>query len=239
MYLLTVTVPGRETRPRSFRPRSTSITCSARSFGSRWSCSARIRSSSGVAPRGRVPAIGCVVSLSPSSWTSSSGLAPTTSNAGTRTKNRYGLGLTRRRLLYSPIPSSCLPVAGSAGRSNDWRRASTTWIASPAAIASFATSTAWTYSSRPSEASAARPCDRGAASSLPLVMPVRASAAPRELPPARSELPPTGAVPISAADGRAVRSSASKIASSAIRYRPSRSGTSVCSDAIADNVWVR
>ena len=33
MYLLTVTVPARATRPRSFRPRSTSITCSARSFG--------------------------------------------------------------------------------------------------------------------------------------------------------------------------------------------------------------
>ena len=116
MYLLTVTVPGRATRPRSFRPRSTSITCSARSFGSRWSCSDRSWSSAGVAPRGRVPAIGWVVSLSRSTWTSSSGLAPTTSNDGTRTKNRYGLGLTRRRLRYSPMPSSALPVAGSVGQ---------------------------------------------------------------------------------------------------------------------------
>ena len=33
---------------------------------------------------------------SPSTWSRSSGHAPTTSNAGTRTKNRYGLGLTRR-----------------------------------------------------------------------------------------------------------------------------------------------
>ena len=49
-------------------------------------------SSAGVAPRGRVPAIGWVVSRSPSTWSSSSGLAPTTSNAGVRTKNRYGLG---------------------------------------------------------------------------------------------------------------------------------------------------
>ena len=47
------------------------------------------------------------------------------------------------------MPSSAAPVAGSSGRSNDWRRASTTWIASPAAIASLATSTAWMYSSRP------------------------------------------------------------------------------------------
>src|SRR5258707_965562 len=115
MYLLTVTVPGRETRPRSFRPRSTSMMCSARSFGSRWSCSERIASSAGVAPRGRVPAIGWVVSLSPSTWRSSSGDAPTTSNDGTRTKNRYGPGLTRRRDRYSPIPSSCWPAGGAAG----------------------------------------------------------------------------------------------------------------------------
>src|SRR4030095_13016251 len=53
MYLLTVTVPGLATRPRSFRPRSTSITCSARSFGSRWSCSAGVASSCGGAPRWR------------------------------------------------------------------------------------------------------------------------------------------------------------------------------------------
>ena len=38
---------------------------------------------------------------------------------------------------------------GSVGSPNDWRRARTTWIASPAAIASLATSTAWMYSSRP------------------------------------------------------------------------------------------
>ena len=43
------------TRPRSLRPRSTSITCSARSLGSRWSCSARSASSRASAPRGRVP----------------------------------------------------------------------------------------------------------------------------------------------------------------------------------------
>ena len=105
MYFVTRTVPGRLTRPRSLRPRSTSMTCSAFSFGSRWSCSARSWSSAGVAPRGRVPAIGWVVRRSPSTWRRSSGLAPTTSNEGVRTKNRYGLGLTRRSARYSPIPS--------------------------------------------------------------------------------------------------------------------------------------
>ena len=59
--------------PRSFRPRSTSMTCSARSFGSRWSCSARSWSSRASAPRGRVPAIGWVVRRSPSTWRRSSG----------------------------------------------------------------------------------------------------------------------------------------------------------------------
>ena len=42
----------------SLRPRSTSITCSARSFSLRFSSSASRWSSSGVRPRGRVPAIG-------------------------------------------------------------------------------------------------------------------------------------------------------------------------------------
>ena len=48
----TTTEPNSETRPRSFRPRSTSITCSARSFGSRSRSSARRRSSSSLSPRG-------------------------------------------------------------------------------------------------------------------------------------------------------------------------------------------
>ena len=56
----TRTVPGWQTRPRSLRPRSTSIRCSARSFGSCLSSSASARSSLSVAPRGRVPAIGRV-----------------------------------------------------------------------------------------------------------------------------------------------------------------------------------
>ena len=89
-------------------------------------------------------------------------------------------------------------------------------MASPAAIASLARSTARMYSSRPR-----------LVSTLPT--PAGASAAgPRA----------TVAV-ISAALGRAVRSSASNTARSAIRYRPSRSGASVCSDAIAESWCVR
>ena len=52
------TLPYSATRPTSFRPRSTSIRCSARSFGSAASSAASAASSSGLAPRGRVPAIG-------------------------------------------------------------------------------------------------------------------------------------------------------------------------------------
>ena len=107
--------------------------------------------------------MGWVVILSPSTWRSSSGDAPTTSKEGVRTKNRYGLGLTRRSARYSAIPSSGAPVAASAGSGNDCRRASTTWIASPAAIASLATSTAWMWASRPRLVSIARPGGTGRA----------------------------------------------------------------------------
>ena len=60
MNSTTSTVPGWQTRPRSLRPRSTSITCSARSFGSANSSASKAASSAGVAPRGFEPAIGCV-----------------------------------------------------------------------------------------------------------------------------------------------------------------------------------
>ena len=53
------TLPYSHTRPRSLRPRSTSITCSARSFSSA-SSSAAIARPRRRAPRGRVPAIGRV-----------------------------------------------------------------------------------------------------------------------------------------------------------------------------------
>ena len=49
---------GLATRPRSFRPRSTSMTCSARSLTSASSSASSRASSAGSAPRGRVPAMG-------------------------------------------------------------------------------------------------------------------------------------------------------------------------------------
>ena len=153
-------------------------------------------SSAGVAPRGRVPAIGCVVIRSPTTWSRSSGLAPTTSNDGVRVKNRYGDGLTRRSARYRPMPSMGVPSA-ALGRSNDWRRARTTWIASPAAIASLACSTARMYASRPSDVSTSRNAVSVAAPSVGVDRPKAAA--------------------ISAWLGRAVRSRASKIARSAIR----------------------
>src|ERR671938_264604 len=55
MNVSTVTVPYAHTRPRSLRPRSTSMTCSARSFSSASRSAAILTSSSIVAPRGRVP----------------------------------------------------------------------------------------------------------------------------------------------------------------------------------------
>ena len=69
----TCTEPYSHTRPRSLRPRSTSITCSARSFSSASSSSAIALSSSTVAPRGRVPAIGRVDTLRPETVSSGSG----------------------------------------------------------------------------------------------------------------------------------------------------------------------
>ena len=115
---------------------------------------------------------------------------------------------------YSPMPSSGCPVAGSVGRSNDWRRASTTWIASPAAIASFAVSTAWTYSSWPRlvwlagqrarrgrRRSAAMPRRPRAAvrpvSAAPTAAP--SARAPRRSPPRRSGSGPRGRAPRCAA----------------------------------------
>ena len=105
MYLLTVTVPGRATRPRSLRPRSTSITCSARSFGIALELLGEQRVLAGVGaarPRagdrvGRQP-----VALDLEQQLRARRRRPRTS--GVRTKNRYGLGLTRRSARYSADP---------------------------------------------------------------------------------------------------------------------------------------
>ena len=76
MKAVSRTEPNSATRPTSFRPRSTSIRCSARSFGSAASSSASAASCSGVAPRGRVPAIGRRVTSPSSTRTRISGELP-------------------------------------------------------------------------------------------------------------------------------------------------------------------
>src|SRR5216117_2354055 len=53
MNSVTFTDPSSATRPTSLRPRSTSITCSARSFGSFFICRSMARSCASVVPRGR------------------------------------------------------------------------------------------------------------------------------------------------------------------------------------------
>ena len=55
------------------------------------------RSSSGVAPRGRVPAIGACDTSRPLTVSSGSGLAPATWKSPKSRKYMYGLGLTARR----------------------------------------------------------------------------------------------------------------------------------------------
>ena len=86
----TRTEPGTQTRERSFRPRSTSITCSARSFSE-----PRSRSAS-PSPGLVVPAIGFTLARRPSSFTSVSGEEPTSASSSTSSRKRYGEGLMRR-----------------------------------------------------------------------------------------------------------------------------------------------
>ena len=97
----TRTVPAAHTRPRSLRPRSTSITCSLRSLASASRSLASQTSSSSVSPRGRVPAIGCIVTWPSRTVTSASGEEPTTAigsppGVGSRSTYMYGLGLVAR-----------------------------------------------------------------------------------------------------------------------------------------------
>ena len=83
-------VPYSQTRPRSLRPRSTSITCSARSFSSASSSSAIRASSAASPPRGRVPAIGRVEAWRPVTVSSGSGEAPATWKSRKSRKYMYG-----------------------------------------------------------------------------------------------------------------------------------------------------
>ena len=71
--------------------------CSARSFSSASSSASSRASSAAVAPRGRVPAIGRVVTSRPVTVISGSGLAPATWKSPKSRKYMYGLGLMARR----------------------------------------------------------------------------------------------------------------------------------------------
>ena len=94
-------MPSAATRPTSLRPRSSSIRCSARSFGSASSSASSAWSSSYVVPRRRVPASGRIVTVPSRSRTSTSGLEPTTAKPPKSRKNRNGAGLIRRSARYS------------------------------------------------------------------------------------------------------------------------------------------
>ena len=82
----TSTLPGLQTRPRSFLPRSTNIRCSARSLGSASNSCAIFSSCSGESERRLVPAIGCTITLPFVTFTSASGLDPTTSSPSSNRK---------------------------------------------------------------------------------------------------------------------------------------------------------
>mmetsp|Transcript_10236 Transcript_10236/g.35613 ORF Transcript_10236/g.35613 Transcript_10236/m.35613 type:complete len:321 (+) Transcript_10236:328-1290(+) len=135
MSLSTTTLPISATRPTSLRPRSTSMTCSARSFSSARSSDSSAASSSSVLPRGRVPASGRFTTHpSLSTRHRISGLDATQIAPRACRYTMYGLGFTTRRLRYTS--------KGSANdrRSNLWL--STTWKMSPAWMYSFALATA-------------------------------------------------------------------------------------------------
>ena len=121
------TVPASQTRERSFRSRSTIITCSAASFSD-----AR---SSAAAPRGRVPLIGIVRIRSPRRARKSSGEAETTAQSpltkGSGCSGRSGKASASAR---------GFPANGA------WRCWTTlTWYTSPRAIASRTSSIASRY----------------------------------------------------------------------------------------------
>ena len=88
-----VTLPGRATRPRSLRPRYTSMTCSARSLGSSRNSWASRASSASSWPRRRVPAMGDSCNLPRVQRTMTSGEAPQKQKSPRRMKNMYGEAL--------------------------------------------------------------------------------------------------------------------------------------------------
>ena len=98
---VTFTDPIADTRPTSLRPRSSSIRCSARSFGSANNSASSATSSSWVAPRRRVPASGLMVTTPSRNRTKTSGEDPTIENPPKSRKKRNGAGLIRRSARYS------------------------------------------------------------------------------------------------------------------------------------------
>ena len=90
------TVPGLHTRERSFRSRSTIITCSAASFSD--------PRSSAAAPRGRVPLIGIVHTRSPRRARKSSGDAETTAQASVTNGRAEGGGAERAERRAHRVP---------------------------------------------------------------------------------------------------------------------------------------
>ena len=81
MYLSNFTEPNLLIFPKSFRPKSTSMLCSAHSFGSANKPRSNSKSSSFDFPLGLVPANGNVKSFLSSNLTKVSGEAPATSMA--------------------------------------------------------------------------------------------------------------------------------------------------------------
>src|SRR5256885_50271 len=123
----TRTVPARETRPMSLRARSTSITCSARSFSDDRSSCSFAASSSSSRPRGRVPAIGCITTRPSSTRTNGSGDAPTSVAPPAPMRNMYGDGLMCRSARYS--------ASGSGARRAPKRCDTPNWMQAPPRVA--------------------------------------------------------------------------------------------------------
>src|SRR5207249_1815870 len=111
MNSVTFTDPSSATRPTSLRPRSTSITCSARSFGSFFICRSMARSCASVVPRGWVPAIGRSSTRSPSTRTRTSGDEPTIVVLPRRRKKRYGDGLIVRSAVVRRVQGRRVALA--------------------------------------------------------------------------------------------------------------------------------
>ena len=166
--------PGAQTRERSLRPRSTSITCSARSFSE---ASSRSASPS---PGGVVPAIGFRLARA---------ALDLDERLRRRADQREAVELEQeevRRRVDAP-QRAVERRAREAGVGRSARCERTIWNASPARMCSFACSTPRSYSKRPGSAGSRRACavaprrQRGSGAVEPLARsrPRRRAAPPR------------------------------------------------------------